>query len=98
QHSRRCDVSKLTERAHSVIPGSSVGPRRNDGAYVFGNFAFSAYSASSASRGVISSGCSAFTAAINCSASLGSAASAAAREGTEAALPSEAEQLIAAVK
>ena len=45
----------------------------------FGSFALNAYSASSASRGDISSGCSAFTASSSCSASLGGAASAAAR-------------------
>jgi hypothetical protein len=48
----------------------------------FGNFALNAYNASSASRGDISSGCSAFTASSNNSASVGGAGSAAAREGT----------------
>ena len=54
---------------------------RDDG-YYFGSFAFSAYSASSASRGDISSGWSALSASISFSASLGGAGSAAARDGT----------------
>jgi methyl-accepting chemotaxis protein len=69
-------------------PACSAPPRRpprsrqGRNRHCFGSLAFSAYSASSASRGDISSGCSAFTASISSSASVGGAASAAAREGT----------------
>ena len=73
---RHCGMraKRPTMRHASIIRvrvADHIAPRMT--AYVFGSFAFSAYSASSASRGDISSGCSAFSASISCSASLGGA-------------------------